>query len=77
MKLLSGNAMQWHIVNSTHIQAAAYDAEKQEMFVRFANGHVYKYNGVPESEFEGLITTSSVGTYMHDNIRGQYTHERV
>ena len=40
--------------------------------VEFKSGHVYRYEGVPEREFEALVGAGSVGRYLNAHIIGHY-----
>lgn len=66
-----------HPVSSSNIAAVGYDAANQMVFVQFLNGSIYAYKGVPEHEFEGLKTASSVGSYLNRNYKNIYPYERV
>ncbi len=64
-------------VSSSNIDAVGYDAESQTVYVRFLNGSIYAYKGVPEHEFENLRTASSVGSYLNRSYKNVYPYERV
>lgn len=64
-------------VSSSNIDAIGYDAENQFVYVRFLNGSLYAYKGVPEHEFENLKTAPSVGSYLNRNYKNVYPYERV
>jgi len=40
--------MQWRIVASTTIRAVRYDPASETLDIRFTNGHIYRYEDVPE-----------------------------
>lgn len=64
-------------VSSSNIAAVGYDAESQSVYVKFLNGSIYTYKGVPEHEFENLRTASSIGSYLNRNYKNVYPYERV
>lgn len=66
-----------HSVSSSNIAAVGYDAENQFVYVQFLNGSTYVYKGVPEHEFEHLLTAPSVGSYLNRNYKNIYPYERV
>ena len=66
-----------HPVSSSNIAAVGYDAENQTVYVRFLNGSTYAYKGVPEHEFENLLTAPSVGSYLNRNYKNVYPYERA
>lgn len=59
-------------VSSSNISSVGYDADSQTLEIEFHDGGIYQYAGVPESEYEGLISSGSQGRYFHDNIKGRY-----
>jgi hypothetical protein len=58
--------------NSSVIRAADYDPDARTLDVTFTTGRRYTYFGVPNWEFDGLITASSAGEYFNTHIRDQY-----
>jgi hypothetical protein len=64
-------------VNSSNVTAVGYDAESQTVYVQFLNGSTYAYKGVPEHEFENLLTAPSVGSYLNRNFKNVYPYERT
>lgn len=64
-------------VNSKLLSAIGYDAESQTLTVRFAKGATYRYNNVPEQEFDNLMAANSVGSHFLSTIKPTYTGTRV
>lgn len=64
-------------VSSSNILAIGYDAENQIVQVNFLNGTEYKYKGVPQHEFDGLLNAPSIGSYLHRNYKNFYPYERT
>lgn len=64
-------------VSSSNIAAVGYDAENQVVYVQFLDGANYAYKGVPEHQFENLLTASSVGSYLNRNFKNVYPYERM
>lgn len=64
-------------VSSSNIAELGYDETNQNVYVRFLNGTVYVYKGVPSQEFEGLFNAPSIGSYLHRNFKNVYPYERV
>ena len=58
--------------NSSVISAADYDPDARTLDVTFTTGRRYTYFGVPDREYDGLITASSAGEYFNTHIRGEY-----
>lgn len=64
-------------VDSSNIYMVGYDLENQIVYVRFLNGSLYIYKGVPEFEFNALLNAPSVGSYLHRNYKNVYPYERI
>ncbi|MCU0426965.1 MAG: KTSC domain-containing protein [Candidatus Kapabacteria bacterium] len=59
-------------VDSSMIQAVRYNAKTKEMDVLYNSGKVWCYSDVGQKEYEGLMKSSSKGSYMRSNILGCY-----
>ncbi len=57
-------------VTSSIIKSVGYDSLEKRLEVEFVNGSVYEYNGVPGYVYSRLMTTSSVGSYFHNTVKG-------
>ena len=64
-------------VSSSNISEIGYDDATQEVYVRFLNGSLYVYKGVPQFEFDGLLNAPSIGSYLHRNFKNVFPYERV
>jgi len=64
-------------VSSSNVLEVGYNKKTQEVYVRFLNGYLYVYKGVPQSEFDGLLNAPSVGSYLHRNYKNVFPYERV
>lgn len=64
-------------VSSSTIESVGYNEQNQEVFVRFLNGSVYVYKGVPQHEYENLRDTQSLGSYLNRNYKNVYPYERI
>lgn len=58
-------------VTSSMLQAVGYDGFN--LFVRFNNGKLYRYDNVPEMEYSALRASDSVGRYLNSMIKPNYT----
>jgi len=57
------------------IRSVGYDAESQTLAVEFNNGSVYDYGGVPQSEYDNMMSAQSVGKYFVANVKSVYRTE--
>ena len=64
-------------VSSSNVGSIGYKESTQTLYVRFLNNTTYIYKGVPGAEFEGLKSASSIGSYLHRNIKNLYPYERI
>ncbi len=66
---------EWIQVSSSNVDALKY--ENEVVFVRFQNGTIYIYKGVPEQEFNNLANAPSIGSYLHQNFKNVYPYEKI
>lgn len=64
-------------VQSSNVESVGYDAQSEIAYVRFLNGSLYIYKGVPQWAFDGLLNAPSVGSYLHRNYKNMYPYERI
>ena len=64
-------------VESSNVEEIGYDEETQTAYVRYLNGSLYIYKGVPLLEFENLRDAPSIGSYLHRNFKNLYPYERI
>lgn len=61
-------------VISSHVASVGYDPSTMTLEVEFLSGRVYQYFDVPESLYQGLMSASSVGKFLNQNIKGFYRY---
>ena len=64
-------------VSSSNIESIGYEEQDETVYVRFLNGSLYIYKGVPLHEFENLRDAPSLGSYLHRNYKNVYPYERI
>lgn len=64
-------------VSSSAVRSIGYNAETQILEVEYLGGGVYQYTNVPASEYEALMSSSSVGKYLQNNIKSAYSARKV
>ena len=64
-------------VSSSNIDSIGYNEQEQGVYVRFLNGSLYVYKGVPEHEFQNLMEAPSHGSYLNRNFKNVYPYERI
>lgn len=61
---------------STAVKSFDYDVAQKTLRLVFGNGSVYKYADVPESIYQELKETSSVGQYFNSQIKDKFGFDR-
>jgi hypothetical protein len=65
------------LVTSSNVVSVGYDPDSMTLEVEFKDGPVYQYFDVPEAVYQELMRASSVGQFMHANIRYNYRYTKV
>lgn len=67
-----------HFIDSLSIEAIGYDAEAQELHVRFLkSGETYVYYAVEEWVFAELMQADSKGNYLNTKIKLHYQYGKL
>jgi hypothetical protein len=64
--------MEMQSVDSSAILEIGYDECAQQMKIKFKQGKVYNFCQTPKHIFQGLLESSSKGTYYNNHIRDNY-----
>lgn len=64
-------------VFSKVVQSIGYDAEKAAMYVKWRNGKISVYTGVPPDIAESVMSSPSIGQAVAAQIKGKYSHGYV
>ena len=64
-------------VESSNVESVGYDEDSETVYIKFLNGTLYTYKGVPKWEFENLKDAPSIGSYLHRNYKNVYPYERI
>ena len=64
-------------VRSRDLALVGYDNASSVLEVVFRTGGVYRYQGVPESVYHGLMAAPSHGTFFQKHIKVQYSFVKV
>jgi len=67
----------WTNVVSSNIQSIRHDPHEQMLQIRFRDGNIYQFTGVPQSIYYAFIASPSKGKFFHSHIRGAFTSEKV
>jgi KTSC domain-containing protein len=70
--------MTWVPLDSEMLKAAAYDEQKQMLYLRFRKtGDVYRYFEFPPAEYQAFLDAESHGRFFLAEIRDCYEYERL
>jgi hypothetical protein len=64
-------------VRSRDLALIGYDSMTSILEIVFRAGGVYRYQGVPESVYHGLMAAPSHGIFFQRHIKTQYTFEKI
>ena len=62
--------MDWVAVVSSVFSAAAYDPERQLLYLRFQSGKIYRYLEFPPDQYDEFLGADSRRKYFASHIRG-------
>jgi hypothetical protein len=63
-------------VQSSNVTSVGYDPDSKTLAIEFKDGSVYHYHDVESSTHEELVSSKSVGKFIHSNIKGNYKHSK-
>ncbi|MDE2467962.1 MAG: KTSC domain-containing protein [Bradyrhizobium sp.] len=64
-------------VKSSQIAAIGHDPGTDTLVVKFHNGGLYAYAGVPHHKFEAMKAAESTGKYLGAHIKGKHEFRKV
>jgi len=64
-------------VVSSNVAAYGYNDQKQNLYVQFFDGSIYKYDDVPEDIWTLFQTASSKGKFVWTDIRDVYSYTKI
>ena len=69
--------LDWQILESKLLAAAAYLMPRRLLYLRFRSGEVYRYFTYPAEQYREFLAAESQGQYFLSHIRGQFPYERL
>ena len=70
--------LEWVPVESRLFTAAAYrDGARQQLYLRFRDGDIYRYFDCPVTLYREFLKARSQGGYFAQYIRNRFRHELV
>jgi hypothetical protein len=70
--------MNWTVLESKMLSAAAYDDSRQTLYLRFRDtGDVYRYFDFPAADYQTFLNAESKGRFFRSQIRDHFRYERL
>ena len=64
-------------VNSSNVDSVGYNPDSLTLEIEFNSGDIYQYYDVPEYIYDELISAGSVGQYLNQNVKNNYSYDQV
>lgn len=64
-------------IESSNLQSVGHDPETDTLHIRFKDGSLYEYTGVPAEIHEELMNSGSPGKYVAETLKGKYEHTKL
>ena len=71
------NSVDRESVKSSSIRSVGYDPATGALEIEFETGPVYRYEGVPDFLYRGLVAARSKGKFFHTRISNRYPFQEV
>lgn len=62
---------------SSTVESFGYDKEQQELYIKFYNSGLYRYNEVTDDEYNQLLQSESFGSFVAKEIIKKHKCVRV
>jgi len=69
--------LDWQPLESKMLAAAAYEAPRRRLYLRFHSGDVYRYFTFPADQYQEFLDAESRGRYFLSHIRNHFPYERL
>jgi hypothetical protein len=64
-------------LQSTSLKAATYQEQGAVLELEFQSGAIYRYSGVPDPVYQGLLSAESKGQYFNQHIRNHFPYTKI
>ena len=69
--------LDWQPLESKLLAAAAYDAPRRQLYLRFKSGEIYRYFTFPAEQYQEFLDADSGGQFFLSHIRNRFPYERL
>ena len=63
-------------VSSSNVKSVGFDSDTGTLAIEFSDGSIYHYADCSKDHYNNLLAAKSVGSYIHNNIKGVYKHSK-
>ena len=77
LKEVNGVKIENILWDSSNVLKTSYNYSTKQLFITFKRGGVYYYNDVPETKYNKLKESTSVGSFVNKNIVKEHTCIKV
>lgn len=63
-------------VSSSNLVSIGYNVDTMTLEVEFNNG-IYQYYDVPEYVYQELMSATSIGSYLHHNVKSSFSYAQI
>ena len=70
-------AVPWVKTGNANMPRVAYVAEDHEMWVAFASGNAYRFEGVPKRYYSDLLKATDKVRYFRAHLMARFEFERM
>jgi hypothetical protein len=74
---INHNTPHQSVYNSSNVQTAGYDKENGNLHIKFGVGGHYVYHDVPEDVYQAFMMSSSKGSFLHANVKGNFEFTKL
>lgn len=64
-------------VSSSNVSSVAYDEASRTLQIKLRHGKTFEYANVPPAHHAALMAARSIGSYIHENIKGKFPTKEV
>ena len=64
-------------VHSSHVRSIGHDPSTNELHVQYKNGGTAVYHDVPADKARLVMNSHSIGSALHQHVRGQHDHRML
>jgi hypothetical protein len=74
---VGGQPTDWVELESGLIKLVAFDNDNRQLYIRFKNGVLWRYDNVPYETYKSLVYAGSSGAYFRSKVVNQFVGVKV